>query len=1612
MHLGGVVMVFLLMGTVTVAQKVTLQTGVFNLKAPEPASLTLNLFANQNKSNTYYFAAAFSELPGSSTLTRIQKEGTLIGEKIAPGIYLVQSNEMPTDVWCRNRNIVSIGILPASLKKDKRLLQSNIPDYALKGKEQIKVQVGIYGNATHAFIRARLEAAGLQEAKPAKTSQQVYYGYIDKSDIEQLAELPFVYFVQLGKPEDRPLNEVGRATSGTSIANAPLGNGGKNLLGQGITVGVGDDADPTLHIDVSDRVVNHTPGIPNNHGTHVTGTVAGAGIRSFRAAGFAPQAQIISQWFAGVWTNAPLYAQQYNMVVTNNSYGNIVSDCDYAGVYDLDSRLLDLQAFELPQILHVFAAGNDGDATCAPFPKAFHTVLGGYQSAKNIITVGRTDYTQIASSSSAGGPVRDGRLKPEITGLGIIRSLSGNGTSYFTDFGTSMSAPNITGGLALLYQRYRQLFGGANPTGTLMKALLLNGARDVGIPGPDYRHGYGTMMLERSLRMLENTQFSNRVIAQGAIQDTILNVPAGLSQLKVMLVWHDPAANVLASNTLVHDLDLEVIAPGGAIVFPKILNPAPGFVNQPATEGRDHVNNQEQIVIDNPVGGSYTIRVKGTEIGMSPTQAYSLAFDFLTPELRFTSPVQGSPIAAGANTTTIAWEDTDNGNAATNYTLDYSLDNGTNWVNIVSNLKDTTKLYFWQPGDIRSGQARLRITKGSVSDISQPFGLIPIMNFSVAPTADQCYGYFRINWTALTPQPGETIDYVVRLKKGSVMENIATVTGINTYTIKGLHPDSTYFAAVVARINGQEGRYENAITRRPNAGTCNGAISDGDLMLDSIITPKTGRAFTSTQPGNMGVQVRVRNLDNVVTSGFNIRYNINGGGFAQANITATVAARGTFLHTFPAADFSNPGTYNVMAIVQNTGATDPVASNDTFRLTIRHLENAVLNLSTPFLDDFETAANETSMRPSTGFAGLERWDYVNEDPLARARSFVTLDIPFSGQRAISMDVSKAPPRVLNPFNQLIGTFNLSSYQVANNELRLSFHFLHHGETQVAGPLNKVWIRGNDTQAWLELYDLGANQTALGGNWQKVTGLPINDVLRNGGQEFSSSTQIRFGQNALFSLADKFGFGGYTFDDVGMLIAQNDVAITRIINPPMLNCGLSNSEQIQVTLQNNMPQVLTNIPIRFRVNSGSWINAIVPSIPAKGTQNFIFPTTADLSMMGKITIEAEVNLAGDNIPENNLATLNIINQPTITSFPYFEDFESGTGGYVSDGINNTWEHGTPASFSIKTAAGGINAWKTKLIGNYKNAEFSYLYSPCFNLSTLSAPMLNFNLAYALEDCRRFDAVCDATWIEYSTDNGANWQKLGAFGEGENWYDYEAAQVWMKDKQSDWRESMIPLPVTNGIIRFRFVLSSDGGSTREGVAIDNIRIFNSGPLSVNWVLFEANKNNNNGVNLKWIVRNGQPGDIFEVQVASDINGQTFRTIGEIAAGSNQDTYRFTDNNPYAVLTRYYRIVWKKPNGDPLVSPVRKIKKEAVENQWIVFPNPATHTLQIQANLPGEKLVTLRILAMDGKTLYNQKAAIEDGQLNTQINLTRLGLAPGMYMLELLGSKHRLMRKFITQ
>jgi len=106
-------------------------------------------------------------------------------------------------------------------------------------------------------------------------------------------------------------------------------------------------------------------------------------------------------------------------------------------------------------------------------------------------------------------------------------------------------------------------------------------------------------------------------------------VPSGLAQLKVTLAWDDPAAIENADPTLINDLDLALIDPGDTAVRPWLLNPANPAAG--ATRGIDRINNLEQVLVVDPLPGTWRIIVRGFHVPQAP-QDYSLVSELLAFE--------------------------------------------------------------------------------------------------------------------------------------------------------------------------------------------------------------------------------------------------------------------------------------------------------------------------------------------------------------------------------------------------------------------------------------------------------------------------------------------------------------------------------------------------------------------------------------------------------------------------------------------------------------------------------------------------------------------------------------------------------------------------------------------------------------------------------------------------------------------------------------------------------------------------------------------------------------------------------------------------------------------
>ena len=550
----------------------------------------------------------FDSIPTLSQKAILQQNGVTLLDYIPDNTYvaLLQLQELKSSRLLNNAEIFNalpalrITSLDPKNKIDGALLNGS--KVKNKNQENIQVLVSFYSHVSCSDISQYLSSIGANVLDNSLGKLGSLKVSLPASIVTTLASWYGVKYISVvAKPV--PCDLESRPAVRGNVAVASVAFGGYGLLGDGITVGVGDNSSGIYHADLKDRVTNFCPGPISHHGEHVNGIVGGAANVDPLGVGMAPHVSLVDYFFDLILPETGAMFRDYQMNITNNSYAVILGDCSYAGTYDGYAQIIDTLALQFPKVLHVFASGNDGGNTCSPYQPGFATVAGGYQPAKNNLVVGSyTDFLEQAGDESR-GPTKDGRMKPEIvaTGLGAYSTIGVD--DYEWAAGTSMASPQAAGGLALITQRYKQINGDALPNSDLLKALALNGALDLGNPGPDFSYGFGGMDVARSLAMLDSSNYFTAQIAQGGAQLFTIHVPPNTAQLKVMICWNDVPANPMAAKQLVNDIDIFVQDTGKVTHLPLVADPTPGYESNFAVEKADHLNNVEQVTINNPLAG-------------------------------------------------------------------------------------------------------------------------------------------------------------------------------------------------------------------------------------------------------------------------------------------------------------------------------------------------------------------------------------------------------------------------------------------------------------------------------------------------------------------------------------------------------------------------------------------------------------------------------------------------------------------------------------------------------------------------------------------------------------------------------------------------------------------------------------------------------------------------------------------------------------------------------------------------------------------------------------------------------------------------------------------------
>lgn len=890
----------------------------------------------------------FDEVPRNFEKDILSKAGIQLLEYIPHKAYIA-SIDQAADLTQFTKIHSVIEFTPA-IRMKKNLADGNFPSYAIQENGDIELIVSWFQNAKESEVLKALNKLPLHVGD-VESAQNYAFVQIDPQDIAQIANFPFVSFIEPTNPPETPDNYQARGQHRVNGLNTEYA-GGRKYDGTGVVVAMGDDGSIGPHMDYKGRVSNsHAASDGGDHGDHVSGTIFGAGNIDPYGEGMAPGA------FLYAWTGTSSMLNQSQSIyntesvrITNVSQSN---GCN-SGYTNL-TRTVDKNIRQTPGLLHVFSAGNEGAGECGVgglsgtsygAGTSWGTITGGHKMGKNCITVGSLTVDGSLSSFSSRGPATDGRIKPEVCGKGSAVYSCMDPHSYQTTSGTSMSAPGVAGACATLYHAYKDLNGGSDPESALIKAALMNTATDLGQPGPDFRFGFGEINAFRALTTMEDGRYLSDTISQGNTNTHQITVPAGTAELRVMLHWTDYEGATQSSVNLVNNLDFEVEDPIDTIWQPWVLDHSANAtaLNTPATRGTDNLNNQEQVTIEAPLAGTYDLHVTGTLIGVGP-QKYYIVYEFLdsTPDLRY--PIGGESFHPG-NTERIRWDAP--GDWA-DFTLEYSADNGSNWT-IIDTVDYYERRANWQVPDTVSGEVLMRINRsGMSSQCDTTFSIIKRpTQFHVE---ESCPTSFLLEWNAVAGA-----DYYVIYELGSMYMDSIDTTHSTQYWVQNFSQFTSNWFAVDARTDqGAKSLRTIAIEKTEGIWNCS---EEDDMAINTILVPGNGLLFDCSTSGSVNVKVEVESYSPNPMWDIPVFYQVNGGTIVADTITDTIAAYSTGEWEFKntTLDISNTGSYDIDAWVAQPG--DQNQYNDSI---FTGLEIATgVTQGFPYHEDFETFTNCSS----------------------------------------------------------------------------------------------------------------------------------------------------------------------------------------------------------------------------------------------------------------------------------------------------------------------------------------------------------------------------------------------------------------------------------------------------------------------------------------------------------------------------------------------------------------------------------------------------------------------------------------------------------------------------
>jgi len=565
----------------------------------------------------------------------------------------------------------------------------------------------------------------------------------------------------------------------------------------------------------------------------------------------------------------------------------------------------------------------------------------------------------------------------------------------------------------------------------------------------------------------------------------------------------------------------------------------------------------------------------------------------------------------------------------------------------------------------------------------------------------------------------------------------------------------------------------------PDMGAYEFELLGQDMIVLSVDAPQSGCGMSAAE----NVQATFYNNGSVDESGATAQFSINGGTtWSTAEALPTILSGDSLQYTFTqTVNLSTPGMYNVH--VRITAAGDENTGNNRDSAMV----SSVISINTfPYSESFESGnGNWTAGGTNNSWQLGEPENTVIDTASAGTQCWVT---NLTGNYNLNeLSYVQSP------------CFDLSA--MADPWLEMDVWYEAEGgwdgaQVQYSADGGNSWhtLGAYGDTAWYNDYDVdGIANNAPGWTGADANGSNGWITVRHSMLPLTAYSGIRL--RVLFGAGNFYNEEGFAFDNIHISDRGVDAAITAITGPNG-GCDVATSP-VYFIVGNEGTVALTQLPVQISVDGGTtWTaDTITTNIASGANSGVVSNQLFDFSAIGQHEVIVRSALLLDINHANDTASVIVIKQPQINTYPYFDNFESGIQTWMA--TDTLWQPGTPSGLVINNAFSGATAWSTCNNG-FTQPLFSFVESPCFDFSDLSMPQVEFRYFVNIEPG-------DGVYIQYTTDNYM-WSNIGNVGDTLNWYNsISYGNSWTGDTMTSWKLARHAIPQLAGApyVKFRFV-----------------------------------------------------------------------------------------------------------------------------------------------------------------------------------------------------------------